>query len=59
MLSSSDEEAFFDLRSDPYELSNRVADLALRAEVERHRKLLREWMAAVGEKRLPAPSSTR
>jgi arylsulfatase A-like enzyme len=59
MLSSSDEEAFFDLRSDPYELSNRVADPALRAEVERHRKLLRGWMAAVGEKRLPVSPSSR
>jgi arylsulfatase A-like enzyme len=53
MLSSSDEEAFFDLHSDPFELTNRVADPALRAELDRHRRLLRAWMSAVGEKRVP------
>lgn len=53
MLSSSDEEAFFDLRSDPYELNNLIADAALKDEIERHRAMLREWSLGVGEKRMP------
>ena len=53
MLSSSDEEAFFDLREDPFELVDRLADAGLHTEIERHRRLLRSWMTAVGEKRLP------
>jgi len=53
VLTSSDEEAFFDLGSDPYELKNLIADPAQKDEIERHRKLLREWMMSVGEKRLP------
>ena len=52
MLSSSDEEAFFDLRSDPYELNNLIADAALKDEIERHRAMLREWSLSVGEKRM-------
>lgn len=53
ILSSSDEEAFFDLNSDPYELKTLIADASQKDEIERHRKLLREWSASVGEKRLP------
>jgi hypothetical protein len=53
ILTSSDEEAFFDLGSDPYERKNLIADPARQDEIERHRKLLREWSASVGEKRLP------
>jgi len=53
ILSSSDEEAFFDLSSDPYELRNLIADASQKDEIERHRKLLHEWSASVGEKRLP------
>jgi len=53
ILSSSDEEAFFDLQTDPYELKNLFGDSALKDEIERHRTLLREWMISVGEKRLP------
>lgn len=53
ILSSSDEEAFFDLRSDAYELKNLIADPALAGEIARHRAFLHEWMEAVGEKRLP------
>lgn len=53
ILSSSDEEAFFDLSSDPYELKTLIADASQKDEIERHRKLLREWSASVGEKRLP------
>ena len=52
MLSSSDEEAFFDLRSDPYELKNLIGDAALKDEIERHRAMLHEWSVSVGEKRM-------
>jgi len=53
ILSSSDEEAFFDLSRDPYEMTNLIADASKKDEIERHRKLLHEWSASVGEKRLP------
>ena len=56
ILSSSDEEAFFDLQGDPFELTNRVADPSLRAELEHHRRLLRDWMTRVGEKRVEVPA---
>ena len=52
MLSSSDEEAFFDLRSDPYELKNLIEDPAMKDEIERHRAMLHEWSASVGETRM-------
>ena len=58
ILSSSDEEAFFDLRSDPYELKNVIADVSQKDEIERHRKLLHDWSASVGEKRLPLADVT-
>ena len=54
ILSIADEEAFFDLRSDPYELNNRINDGSLKDEIMRHRAMLHEWMASVGEKRLKA-----
>jgi arylsulfatase A-like enzyme len=53
ILSSSDEEAFFDLRADPFELDNVIRDPARTEDVSRHRRMLREWMSAVGEQRLP------
>jgi arylsulfatase A-like enzyme len=53
ILSSSDEEAFFDLRADPFELKNLIGHPELAGEIARHRRMLREWMTAVGEKRLP------
>jgi arylsulfatase A-like enzyme len=53
ILSSSDEEAFFDLRADPFELDNVIRDPARAEEISRHRRMLREWMSAVGEQRLP------
>jgi len=52
MLSSSDEEAFFDLRTDPYEMNNLIADPKLKDEIDRHRKMLGDWSAGVGEKRM-------
>jgi len=53
ILTSSDEEAFFDLRTDPYELKNLIADPKLKDEIARHRAMLGEWSASVGEKRMP------
>jgi len=52
ILSDADEEAFFDLRSDPYEMNNLIANPELKEEIDRHRKMLGEWSASVGEKRL-------
>jgi len=52
ILSSSNEEAFFDLKADPYEMKNLIADPELKDEIERHRKILADWMTGVGEKRL-------
>jgi arylsulfatase A-like enzyme len=53
ILSSSDEQAFFDLRADPFELRNLIGDPVLAGEIDRHRGMLREWTALVGETRLP------
>ena len=53
ILSSSDEQAFFDLRADPFELRNLIGDPAFAGEIDRHRGMLREWTAVVGETRLP------
>jgi arylsulfatase A-like enzyme len=52
ILSDADEEAFFDLKNDPYELNNLIGNPELKAEIEKHRKMLRDWMTSVGEKRL-------
>lgn len=52
MLSSSDEEAFFDLRADPFEMKNLIAEPELKYEIERHRAMLHEWSVSVGEKRM-------
>jgi arylsulfatase A-like enzyme len=52
ILSSSNEEAFFDLKSDPYEMTNRIADPSLNDEIEHCRKTLNNWMKSVREKRL-------
>ena len=59
MLSTADEQAFFDLRVDPYEMKNRIADPALKEEIERHRAMLREWSASVGEKRMPVEEAVK
>jgi arylsulfatase A-like enzyme len=53
MLSTDDDEAFFDLRADPYEMNNLIAEGSLTSEIQRHRAMLREWSVCVGEKRLP------
>lgn len=38
-------EQFFDMETDPGELKNLVGDASLRGELQRHRNLLRQWMA--------------
>jgi arylsulfatase A-like enzyme len=53
ILTSSNEEAFFDLRSDPYELANLINDEAMKPEIEKHRQMLKDWASSVGEKRTP------
>jgi hypothetical protein len=53
MLSTDDEEAFFDLRADTYEMKNLIAEGSLTCEIQRPRAMLREWSVGVGEKRLP------
>jgi len=52
ILSSSNEEAFFDLHKDPYEQNNLIGNPELKGEIENHRRMLRDWMTSVGEKRL-------
>jgi len=52
ILSDADEEAFFDLKNDPCEMNNLIGSPELKGEIEKHRKMLREWMTGVGEKRL-------
>lgn len=42
-------EQFFDEAQDPGELRNLVADPAVAAELERHRRLLAEWMQATDD----------
>jgi arylsulfatase A-like enzyme len=59
MLTTDDEEAFFDLRTDPYEMKNLIADPSQSAEIERHRALLRGWSSSVGEKRLSLDEATK
>lgn len=51
-------EQFFDLEKDPGELTNLVAGPALAGEVDRHRKLLEQWMKDTGDAdfgKLPLP----
>jgi arylsulfatase A-like enzyme len=55
ILTTHDEEAFFDLREDPYEKNNLIGSEPLKNEVERHRALLCEWRQRVGEKRQAYP----
>jgi arylsulfatase A-like enzyme len=49
MLSGDNEEAFFDLQSDPYELHNLADDARYKAEIEWHRRRLIAWMEEVGD----------
>ena len=42
-------EQFFDLKKDPGEMKNLIANSALAGEVARHRGLLQEWMRTTGD----------
>jgi len=43
LAKGEDREQFFDMEKDPGELTNLIADPALSNEVERHRRLLKQW----------------
>lgn len=49
MLSGDNDEAFFDLQADPYELKSVVAEARYRAELHDHRRRLAVWMEQVGD----------
>jgi uncharacterized sulfatase len=49
MLSGDNEEGFYDMQADPYELTNLVADPRQAAEVQSHRQRLIAWMDQVGD----------
>jgi arylsulfatase A-like enzyme len=53
ILTTHDEEAFFDLQVDPFEMTNLIKKSDLKDEIERHRSLLKDWQKQVGEKRIP------
>ncbi len=57
ILTSSNEEAFFDLQEDPFEMKSRIDDPSLAGEIARHQQLLAEWMKRVGEQRLEIPTT--
>jgi len=49
MLSGDNEEGFFDLQSDPYELHNLTGDSRYTSELQSHRQRLIAWMDEVGD----------
>jgi iduronate 2-sulfatase len=49
MLSGDNEEGFFDLLADPFELHNLVHDSKFAAEIQDHRQRLIAWMDEVGD----------
>jgi arylsulfatase A-like enzyme len=49
VLSGDNDEGFFDLEVDPYELHNRANDAQYMAEIQSHRKRLIAWMDEVGD----------
>lgn len=53
ILTTHDEEAFFDLQEDPFEMTNLVGNLELKEEIERYRSLLKDWQDKVGENASP------
>ncbi len=53
IFTTHDEEAFFDLQEDPFEMTNLVGEPELKEAIERHRALLKDWQVKVGEKRVP------
>ena len=49
MLSGDNEEGFFDLQADPYELQNLAGDPQHTTELQSHRERLIAWMDEVGD----------
>jgi arylsulfatase A-like enzyme len=49
MLSGDNEEAFYDLAADPYELHNLTGEPQSQPQIEKHRQRLVAWMEAVGD----------
>jgi arylsulfatase A-like enzyme len=49
ILSGDNEEAFFDLQVDPYELRNVASDATYMTELQSHRAKLVDWMDEVGD----------
>jgi hypothetical protein len=49
MLSGDNEEAFYDLAVDPYELHNLIGEPQSQQQIEKHRQRLVAWMEAVGD----------
>ena len=56
MLSDVNEEALFDLESDPYELNDLLDDPGARPQLERMRKSLAAWMDHVSDGHAPPPT---
>ncbi len=54
ILSDAHEEYLFDQQQDPFELTNRVADLALAPVLGKLRAELAAWMKAIGDRAYPA-----
>jgi len=49
MLSGDNEEGFFDLTADPYELDNLVGDPQYAKDLQNHGNHLIAWMQQVGD----------
>ena len=50
MASERPAEELYDLRSDPHETKNLAGDLAHTETLEKHRKILADWIAATGDR---------
>lgn len=57
MLSGTGDEALFDLKTDPYELTNLINKAEHRSTLNRLRKAMREWMDDVHDKHKRPPES--
>jgi arylsulfatase A-like enzyme len=44
------EEELYDIAKDPYQIHNLAADPAFASELERHRKILADWISKTGDK---------
>jgi arylsulfatase A-like enzyme len=49
MLSGDNEEGFFDLRADPFEMRNLAGDAQHAAKLQSHRERMIAWMEQVGD----------